>query len=1212
MNKWLALIFLPSLLLSQTPQQREEIKSKTNTVSLQRFATASSQKFLQQKKRAFQLSKQYGWPAIIEKSGSYSQLVGLRNGDKPVYFSTYNYGSGITSRANTLYTGGSLGLNINGENMIAGIWDAGSGFPEHEIFSGRLTVMDGATQTHYHATHVCGTVIGTDQVQEGAARGMAYKAFGHSYDWNNDVSETAQAAADGLLLSNHSYGYNPDFLDDYQWGKYDEESAAFDQVMFNAPYYQFVCAAGNSRGNYNLTKNGYDLLAGHATSKNAVVVAAVNEVLDYEGPASVVMSGFSSWGPTDDGRIKPDLCTKGVNVLSSTNESIVSYGSLSGTSMASPGVTGTLLLLQQYYQQKNNSFMRAATLRGLAIHTADEAGNDPGPDYAFGWGLINAGAAAQVITKKGLQSYISENTLNQGQTYDLNVTALGDEPMFATICWTDPAAAPSNDILDDPASKLVNDLDIRIIQNGNTIYPWKLDPANVTAAATTGDNLVDNVERAQIALPSGNYTIRVSHKGNLQGGNQPYSLIVSGVSIKEFWFEATQDTLSLCQGSTEAAYQFNLNTRNNFSGNITLTAQGLPTGVTASISPSNMTAAGTFTVNLNGVQTLSQGIYNFNIVGNSANGDFSFPLTLEIYQPIVTVPAIISPANGIGSISQPVSLQWAADTNVQQFEVQVSADASFTNIIQQQSLSGNTLTLSDLTDSSTYFWRIRAVNSCGTGNYTSPYSFTTACASPSNIHILNATSTTATLAWTDTTGSSSWQIMVVPQNSGPTGTFVTASTNPFLIQDLSPVSCYDFYVKSNCSSGNSALSGPFSFCTQLDYCAGAHFYDTGGINGSYPNDQSYTTVIFPQQLNERVVATFNLFSTEEDFDFMSVYNGPDTNGELLFYGSGDFLPANIVSTHITGALTFVFVSDEFVTEAGWDISFTCEPLPACAAQPNNLDLLFVNNNSATFEWNENSGAESWEYMVVPEGNVIGSAWNTTASLPLTVTGLSSNVCYDFYIRSVCGATTSEIAGPLTFCTQPDYCAGALFTDSGGVDDNYADEETTLVTIYPAQPGHTVTANFTYFSTEEDYDFFRIYDGPDSTNPLIYFGSGTDSPGTVTSTHATGALTFYFVSDQFVNEGGWEAEIDCETLGLDGADEQILRYYPNPVSTDFHINAKLPIAHFEVYDMNLRRLQSAGISSDAFSIDMSGYSAGIYMVRLTDTQGRSTNIKVMHK
>ena len=122
-----------------------------------------------------------------------------------------------------------------------------------------------------------------------------------------------------------------------------------------------------------------------------MVVAAANDAnIDSNGNLlGVIIANFSSEGPTDDFRIKPDIAGNGVSVYSTYDNSNTAYNSISGTSMASPNIAGSLVLLQQHYNNLNNSFMKAATLKGLALHTADDAGFS-GPDAIFGWGLMDS------------------------------------------------------------------------------------------------------------------------------------------------------------------------------------------------------------------------------------------------------------------------------------------------------------------------------------------------------------------------------------------------------------------------------------------------------------------------------------------------------------------------------------------------------------------------------------------------------------------------------------------------------------------------------------------------------------------------------------------------------------------------------------------------------------------------------------------------------
>ena len=303
------------------------------------------------------------------------------------------------------------------------------------------------------------------------------------------------------------------------------------------------------------------MIFGHGNAKNAMTVAAVNEVPNYIDEFSVTMSSFSSWGPSDDGRIKPDISMKGVNVRSTLSTSNTATGLLSGTSMASPGITGTVLLLQQYYNQLYSNYMKSATVKGLILHTADEAGNWPGPDYEYGWGLVNAEKAAIAIRDKNSltsnKSIIDELTLNTGATYTKTVIASGSVPLKISISWTDPKSSTINTGTVDPTTKyLVNDLDIRVTKDGTTtFYPWKLQSSPSALAVRTGDNFVDNIEVIKIDAPTaGDYVITVTHKGTLETSNQNYSLIITGIA-SDFSLTSKSDDLIVCSNQ-DAVYTF--------------------------------------------------------------------------------------------------------------------------------------------------------------------------------------------------------------------------------------------------------------------------------------------------------------------------------------------------------------------------------------------------------------------------------------------------------------------------------------------------------------------------------------------------------------------------------------------------------------------------------------------------------------------------------
>ena len=223
-----------------------------------------------------------------------------------------------------------------------------------------------------------GTIISSGL--NAAAKGMAPKANGIGNDWNNDESEAVSAAANGMLVSNHSYTRGPQDTPDWYYGAYVDYSRDWDNIMYNAPYYLQVTAAGNSGTDNSSNENplegnsAFDKIYGMQTSKNGLTVAnGQDAIINTDGTLdSVLRNTGSSEGPTDDLRIKPDIMGNGTELYSSISSADNTYGTSTGTSMAAPNVTGTLLLLQQYYNEKYGDFMKAATLKGLALHTADD------------------------------------------------------------------------------------------------------------------------------------------------------------------------------------------------------------------------------------------------------------------------------------------------------------------------------------------------------------------------------------------------------------------------------------------------------------------------------------------------------------------------------------------------------------------------------------------------------------------------------------------------------------------------------------------------------------------------------------------------------------------------------------------------------------------------------------------------------------------------
>lgn len=491
------------------------------------------------------------------------QFVDIDLFGKPVFRSTLNSELAFSTGASRLWSGGSQGLDLNGSNLTVGVWDGGSVFNHIEFENRMISVEAGSVSDH--ATHVAGTIAAAGF--QSSARGMAFKSNFRSFDWNNDNSEMLSLARPdetGILFSNHSYGLIQGWFfngtswqwsgnssisnsEDWRFGFYTTEARDLDLIAYSSPFYSIFWAAGNDRDDLGPNGppqdgnggSGFDCLAQEGTAKNIFTIGAIRKITSYTTPSDVVMSNFSSWGPTDDGRIKPDLVAPGVNILSTFPNN--QYGILGGTSMASPGAMGSLMLVQDLHKRLNSGRpMRSATLKSLAIHTAKEAGQFPGPDYSFGWGVVDAEAASKhLLSLDNQNNLLKELTLRNQEFYELKLSPKSGTKVKATIAWTDPAGAVSPSGLDVRDIKLVNDLDMRIYSNdGEEQLPWVLNPADAVLgeAAYKGNNFRDNVEKIEFLVGEAKaYTLKISHKNTLTNGEQSFSLILS--------YESTTDPL---------------------------------------------------------------------------------------------------------------------------------------------------------------------------------------------------------------------------------------------------------------------------------------------------------------------------------------------------------------------------------------------------------------------------------------------------------------------------------------------------------------------------------------------------------------------------------------------------------------------------------------------------------------------------------------------
>ena len=305
--------------------------------------------------------------------------------------------------------------------------------------------------------------------------------------------------------------------------------------------------------------------------------------------------------------------------------------------------------------------------------------------------------------------------------------------------------------------------------------------------------------------------------------------------------------------------------------------------------------------------------------------------------------------------------------------------------------------------------------------------------------------------------------------------------------------------------------------------------------------------------------------------------------------------------------------------------------PTCM-QPLNLVANHMTHDSVELSWDAVSSATNgYEWFIFEEdanpetATPVLTGTVAAGTTLVVVTDLESNTVYDFYVQSDCGSEgTSYLGGPTTFKTadEPLTC-GDMFYDSGGPDGDYRNNELTTTIISPENDGDTVTVTFTAFNVEYGWDALYVHNGPDASYPLIdsglpattnfpaggYYGVGI--PGPFTSTHSSGALTFVFMSDAVQAYFGWEADVTCDSLGVENESFVNFNFYPNPVENTLILNANNEIQNVVIYNLLGQEVFASQPNSTTPTVDLGNLPTGSYLMKVS-IDGNEKTYKLLKK
>ncbi len=573
------------------------------------------------------------------------------------------------------------GRSLTGKGITLGHGDIGIPGDHIDLSSKSIDKYTGSG--NYHGNHTSGTVSGAGIINEKYI-GISPKSPTINCLFTDIISNTPSYIVDyNLVATNNSYYEG--LTGCVGSGAYNELSNYIDAQSFNNSSNLHVFAAGND-GSFTCSPYATSfgtIKSGFQTAKNVLTVGNING-------DTYIIAPSSSRGPIYDGRIKPEIVTKGTNVVSTVPVNI--YDNVStGTSFAAPVVTGSIGLLQERHKQLNGSTANSDLIKALLCNSADDLGN-VGPDYTYGFGKLNVRKSIEDLE----QNHIFKNTIaTTGITNTHSIIVpVNTRRLKVMLYYIDKEASIV------ASNSLVNDLDLTVIEPSTALHlPLILNSniANITDVAIEGVDRKNNIEQVVINNPiAGNYTIKINGF-NVTIPNQKYVIVycfeTNGITMDYpfgneklipgeiekirwtgFGNETNNVTLEYSNnnGSSWTTLDANIpNTANYYSWTV----------------PSTSTNQGLMRISRNGTSFTDVSDFNFTILG----------------APTVTATSI---CDGY------VKLDWTAVTDATSYEVMIRDTDSMKVIGTTTAL---TYIINGLENNLTYWLTVRAVNGSKTG-----------------------------------------------------------------------------------------------------------------------------------------------------------------------------------------------------------------------------------------------------------------------------------------------------------------------------------------------------------------------------------------------------------------------------------------------------------------------------------------------------------------
>ena len=603
---------------------------------------------------------------------------------------------------------------------------------------------------------------------------------------------------------------------------------------------------------------------------------------------------------------------------------------------------------------------------------------------------------------------------------------------------------------------------------------------------------------------------------------------------------------------------------------------------TTKLNSSNMNQQSTFTnfnytlpgYDTDGVRRLYFSWHNDGSIQNDPPAAVDNIMISEITCPI---PSNLAATN---ITTTTADLSWTENGTASEWIVyhKISTDSIWT----ETTVYSTNYQLTGLTPDMSY--SVRVASDCGNGTDVSPFSnlvsFITlpTCPSPSGLTVSNISQTNVDLAWTSNGAETSWDIVygAVGFDIDTEGTIVTATTNPFTLTGLTAATNYQVYVRANCGSGDiSNWSSPIQFNTticdlseQCEYtfiCTDS--YGDGWNGGALVIEQNSITIATIEAIDH--YGSGNSYT--DTFHVMLCDNISTT-----FNWIEGFYDNEVALTILDPAGNQLFSSVDMINASSpiLTIVTNCSAVGESCDTPTNVQVNAA-SNSANVSWTSTESAWIVEYKLATASNWTASPTLTTTTY--NITGLTASTNYVVRVKSVCDASN-----------ESDWSAEIPFTTLAG------DVTTYTITATATGPGSITPSGTVTVQEGTDITFSFTANEGATTQQLLVDNIETAIPTNNEYTFSS-VVANHTIEVVFAEETGIE-EVDLDATVL---------LFPNPATSHIEIrlsNDLLINSTLDIYDVYGRKIATQMMNNTSAKVDISGYSTGMYLVRISNDNG----------